>query len=76
MRRLKTLNGNRTARREVGLASKQSQSGDNMDFGLLCFERGVWEGLRLAVRAHDLSLLVGEPDAIVTIFKRELRKTP
>ena len=76
MRRLRTLNTNRTAKRHVGLASKQSQSGDSMDFGLLCFERGVWEGLRLAVRAHTLSVLVGEPDRMVRIFRRELRRQP
>ena len=50
MRRLKTLNRCPFARDQVGLASKSSQSGDMMDFGLLCFERGRDSMQTLALR--------------------------
>lgn len=44
MRRLKTLNRDAVAREQVGLAQRQAQSGDHMDFGLLCYERGRIHG--------------------------------
>lgn len=40
MRKLKTLHRDCTATTAVGRASKMSQSGDMMDYGLLCYERG------------------------------------
>ena len=55
MRRLKTLNRDTAARREVNRAWGSNQSGDNMDFGLLCFERGREAG-RQEAREELLAL--------------------
>lgn len=45
-----------------------------MDFGLLCFERGLEEGLRIGYRSATEALLVGQPDLIVKFARREVKR--
>lgn len=45
MRRLRTLRLDSLARKQVGIAAGQAQSGDQMDYGLLCYERGRLQGI-------------------------------
>ena len=58
MRRLKTLNDDASARAAVGRAASKSQSGDMMDFGLLCYEMGrdSLAALRVKVAAQKRTI--------------------
>jgi hypothetical protein len=65
MRRLKTLHNDAKAKRAVGKAAQMKQSGDNMEFGLLCYELGRISAIASATRC----VVVGDPES----FSRRLR---
>lgn len=73
MRRLKTLLRDKQACAEVAKAASQKQSGDNMDFGLLCYERGRMSMFDPASKAHIESLLNGYPDYFGRYLRRILK---
>lgn len=74
MRRLKTLNKDRRAVSTVGKASHMKQSGDLMDFGLLCYELGRLSTKRIAAASNTECLLVGNPDSYMRFYLKHLKK--
>jgi hypothetical protein len=74
VRRLKTLNKDRYAVKAVGKASQMKQSGDLMDFGLLCYEMGRMSTKRIASYSVTECLLIGEPDLFQRFYSKYLKK--